>query len=259
MTEAQPKKSDLGVRVASAVVMIAVAGTALWLGGWAWTFFVMAVGLGVFWEWWGLVRGFVRTAWGSAAWLIGGIVYIGFAAAMFIGLRGNMDMGLKVLLSILLGVIGTDVGAYFAGRTFGGPKIAPSISPSKTWSGLLGGILGASAMILLVSWAWASGLCEALNPREVDPSGRTFGFDGPCSYADLPPLDYLAVQIGILGLIFAVVAQSGDFFESWMKRRADVKDSGNIIPGHGGLFDRVDGLIAVTFVVGLVEFMSLRR
>ncbi len=251
MTDAQPKKSDLGVRVASAVVMVAVAALALWLGGWPWAFFVMAVGLGVLWEWWGLVRGFVRTTTGRATWLIGGIVYIGIASAMFIGMRGGLDTGLKLLLTILLGVVGTDIGAYFAGRTFGGPKIAPSISPSKTWSGLLGGIVGASAMILLVSWAWASGLCEAINPRT-----GFIGFDGPCSNAGLPPLDYLVVEIGIAGVIFAVVAQTGDFFESWMKRRAGVKDSGNMIPGHGGLLDRADGLIAVTVVVGLLQFMS---
>lgn len=251
------KTSDLPKRLASAVVMLGVAGAALWFGGWLWTVFVAALALGVLWEWWGLVRRFVPSTAGRAAWLLAGLIYVGSAAALFNVMRSDTDTGLKILLVILLGVIGTDVGAYFAGRTFGGPKIAPSISPSKTWSGLLGGIVGASAMILLVYWAWDAGLCEALNPRFFDPSGRTFQFDGPCSFASLAPMSYLIPQIAITGTVFAVVAQTGDFFESWMKRRAGVKDSGSLLPGHGGLFDRADGLIAVTFAFGVLYVVGI--
>jgi phosphatidate cytidylyltransferase len=222
VTEVPPKNSDLGVRIASAVVMVAVAGTALWLGGWVWTVFVVIVALGVLWEWWGLVRGFVAGALGRVLWQIGGLVYIGTAAWILVQFR---DFSLLLVLLPLLAVIATDIGAYFAGRTFGGPKIAPAISPSKTWSGLAGGSLGAGLAVFIV-------------------------LGGP----DLQFSDLLRLMA--FGAVVAVVAQAGDFFESWMKRRAGAKDSGNLIPGHGGLFDRVDGLIAVAFVGALLMQMN---
>lgn len=252
MADANPKKNaDLGQRVVSALVMVAVAGLALWLGGWAWTLFVAAVGFGVLWEWRALVRGFVPSVVGQTAWLFSGVLYIGFAMAMLIALRGG-EMGTQLLLMIIFGVIGTDVGAFFAGRTFGGPKIAPSISPSKTWSGLAGGALGASAMLMLVAWLWSEGLCGRFFPRT-----ETFGFDGPCSFAGMGPITEIVPGAILAGFVFAIVAQSGDFFESWMKRRAGVKDSGSLIPGHGGLFDRADGLLAVTVVVGIFQLAYL--
>jgi phosphatidate cytidylyltransferase len=127
---------------------------------------------------------------------------------------------INAVLTLVAAVIATDVGAYFAGRTLGGPKIAPKISPSKTWAGLAGGMIGASVVLVL---------------------GR-----GNNMVAD-------AIAGGML---LAVTAQAGDFFESWMKRRAGVKDSSHLIPGHGGLFDRVDGLLAVLFVGGLITMAS---
>lgn len=254
MTDAQPKKSDLGVRVFSAIVMVAVAAMALWLGGWAWTLFVAAVGIGVLWEWWELVRGFVRSTIGRAAWLLGGLFYVGLAAAMLILMREG-DPGLKFMLMIMLGVVGTDIGAYFTGRTFGGPKIAPKISPSKTWSGLLGGVIGASIMSAIAFQSWESSWCRLFFPRT-----EIFGFDGPCSGPVAAPIREVFIQYVIVGSIIAVVAQGGDFFESWMKRRAGAKDSGKLIPGHGGLFDRVDGLLAVLFMFGLVwTFVEVRH
>lgn len=215
------KKSDLPTRAISAVGMLLVAGGALWFGGWVWAAFVAAVALGVLWEWWGLACGFVASAAGRTAWLLGGFVYIGLAALTLFMLRVvPLPLGNILLFAIILAVIGTDVGAYFSGRTFGGPKIAPKISPSKTWSGLAGGMLGAAVALVLV----------------------TYHAEG---FSDLG-LKLLA------GAMIAVVAQSGDFFESWMKRRAGVKDASNLIPGHGGLFDRADGLLAVSFVLGLI-------
>lgn len=222
---ADGKKSDLPVRTASAVVMVTVAGLALWLGGWLWALFVGAIASGVLWEWRGLVRGFAATPMQQTLWNISGIVYIGFATAMLLFLRSEF-FPMIALVSVILAVIATDVGAYFAGRTIGGPKIAPSISPSKTWAGLLGGMVGATLAF------------AGLMAFQYEASGA-----GP------QPAWSEAV---FFGCFTAVVAQAGDFFESWMKRRAGVKDSGKLIPGHGGLFDRVDGLLAVVFVGGIL-------
>lgn len=227
MAEASTKKNaDLPVRIASAVVMVVVAGSALWIGGPLWTLFVSLIALGVLWEWRGLVRGFELSAVRRIGWLVGGFVYIGIAALMMASLRLlPFEPAHVILIAVMLAVIGTDVGAYFAGRSIGGPKIAPAISPSKTWSGLLGGMIGAGVGLVLGSYA-------------------TEGF------ADL------GIKLAV-GPIIAVIAQAGDFFESWMKRRAGVKDSGRLIPGHGGLFDRVDGLLAVMFAIGLVALGDL--
>jgi phosphatidate cytidylyltransferase len=123
-----------------------------------------------------------------------------------------------MVLTIIGVVIATDTGAYFAGRAIGGPKIAPRISPSKTWAGLAGGMAASAGLIT-----------------------------GVGSY-----VESFALWQPLLGAALAMIAQAGDFFESWMKRRAGVKDSGSLIPGHGGLFDRADGLLAVLFAVALI-------
>jgi phosphatidate cytidylyltransferase len=216
--------SDLGVRTLSAIVMVVVAGTALWLGGWVFTAFVLAVGLGVLWEWWGLASKIAKTPFGAMLCMVAGTSYVAVAMAVLVGLR-EFDIKFAVLPILL--VIAVDVGAYFAGRTIGGPKIAPKISPSKTWAGLAGGTLGAALVLLVFNW----GVMDL------------FGQIGPAG---------IVTAATLVGIIIAIVAQFGDFFESWMKRRAGVKDSGNLIPGHGGLLDRVDGLLAVLFVGGLV-------
>lgn len=227
MAGAEPaKQSDLGVRAASAVVMLAVAGTALWLGGWVWTLFVALVALGVLWEWTRLVRAIAGSQLAMVLWQLGGAAYVGIGATMLALLRGQTGVP-TLLLAIIAAVIATDIGAYFAGRAIGGPKIAPRISPSKTWAGLGGGMIGAAAAL------W---LCAH--------------FVGHWNLAKSLPL------LLVSGPLLAVVAQSGDFFESWLKRRAGVKDSGHLIPGHGGLFDRVDGLLAVCFVLGLLALVG---
>lgn len=212
------KRSDLPVRAASAVVMVAVAAGALWLGGPGWALFVAAVALGVLWEWRALVVRFVQSPMARGLWNAGGIIYIGGAAVMLYSLNRSVAGG-AILIALLLSVILTDVCAYFFGRMLGGPKIAPRISPSKTWAGLLGGIVGASIVVFVAA-------------AEFAVAGRY-------------------IELLLLGTAIAVVAQAGDFFQSWMKRCAGVKDSGRLLPGHGGLFDRVDGLMAVAFVYGL--------
>ena len=244
MTIPPPKKSDLGVRTASAVVMLAVAGTALWLGGGVWTLFVAVVGVIVLREFYGLVRGFATGPAAVAMWLLFGIVYIGWASIMLATLRW-VPLGLNVIMMLVLAVVATDVGAFLVGRTIGGPKIAPSISPSKTWSGLFGGMLGATAALALTFWiSWKfSAIWPRADLDEVVTGLNTF-------YANSFAMPWFKVVIA--GPVVAIIAQAGDFFESWMKRRAGVKDSGSLIPGHGGLFDRVDGLLAVLFVVGFV-------
>lgn len=205
-------KSDLPVRAASAVVMVAVAGTALWLGGVSWNIFVIMLSAGVLFEWTRLVIAFASGAIARLLWMVCGISYIGVALMVLLILRSEF-FGIEPVLTLLSLVVAVDVGAYFAGRTFGGPKIAPAISPSKTWSGLLGAMVGATAVLMVA---------QGVDWRFV-----------------------------LIGPVAAVVAQAGDFFESWMKRRAGVKDSSHLIPGHGGLFDRLDGLLAVLFATGL--------
>lgn len=222
-SEAAPIKprSDLGIRTLSGAVMMAAAGLAIWAGSWLFLVFVILVGAGVIWEWWGLASKIARTPIGAALWLAAGVAYVSIAMAVLVALREQSAT--MALLPIVL-VIAVDVSAYFAGRAIGGPKIAPRISPNKTWAGLLGGCIG--SVMALTAFAYFFG---------------SF-WQGPVQ------------ATWIVGPIVAFIAQAGDFFESWMKRRAGVKDSGSLIPGHGGVFDRTDGLIAVLFVSGLVFF-----
>ena len=224
-------QSDLGVRVASAIVMLAVAGSALWIGGWVFMLLVGAVGLGVLWEWWGLARRIASSWWARALWLVGGVGYVGLACGTLALMRYLSLSALPVVLFIG-SVVAVDVGAYFAGRAIGGPKIAPSISPSKTWAGLIGGAFAASLTISLAVF--------------ISTHYFTVG-----TSADFSPVKFGLMSLGC-GALIAIIAQSGDFFESWMKRRAGVKDSGSLIPGHGGLFDRVDGMLLVLFVGGVL-------
>jgi len=142
-----------------------------------------------------------------------GVGYIGTAAIALLFLR-EQPQGFLLALWTLVIVWATDIGAYFAGRRIGGAKLAPSISPNKTWAGLVGGMLAAAIVGGLIAYA-----------------------------AQLPAMAlWLAAPL-------AVVAQLGDLLESGMKRRAGVKDSGKILPGHGGLLDRIDGMLPVAIVV----------
>ncbi|EAQ29665.1 phosphatidate cytidylyltransferase [Erythrobacter sp. NAP1] len=219
--------SDLLVRFVSAVAMLGVAFIALWLGGWFWVGFVALLAGLVLWEWNLLVKGFNISPVAEVAWQFVGALYVGAAALAMVQVRINYDIW-TVALAFLAPVIAVDVGAYFAGRLIGGPKIAPSISPSKTWAGLLGGALAAGIFTVGIE---ISDLVATTAP------GYTIGAIG-----------FAALS----ALLIAVIAQAGDFFESWMKRRAGAKDSSSLIPGHGGIFDRLDGFIAVYFVLFLV-------
>jgi len=225
-------RSDLGIRTLSSVAMMSVAIIAIWLGGYVFMGLVIAVGLGVFYEFTKLVLGFTHSRQARILWLLGGLAYVGLACFTLI-LFSAPFFGMTPAILLIAGVIGTDVGAYFAGRSIGGAKIAPRISPSKTWSGLFGGMIGAGLMMVFMQ----SGIYAFRGGEAGD--GDVY-------------LAYGWFRLMLTGGALAVVAQMGDFFESGMKRRAGVKDSGRLIPGHGGLFDRTDGLIAVAFAAGVV-------
>jgi phosphatidate cytidylyltransferase len=211
---------DLLIRTGSATVMLIVAGTALWMGGTVFQFFVALIAFLVVVEWRGLVVRFPDDQLAKAIWMAVGGVYVafGFAAALLVHEAGWF-------LPVLACVIGTDIGAYFSGRLIGGPKIAPSISPSKTWAGLFGGMAGSALLgLLVIGW-----LSDGADGEPIPAKGSL-----------------------LLGAMLAIVAQAGDFFESWLKRRAGVKDSGTLIPGHGGMFDRVDGMMPACIVAYLL-------
>jgi len=225
----QRKNADLPVRVASAVVMLAVAGLAFWAGGLMLDLFVAAVAFGVFVEYVMLVSKIADSPTRLGPMVIAGAVYIGWAGLAL------AVMPEPLMLAVLGLVIFTDTGAYFTGRSLGGPKIAPKISPSKTWSGLLGGMAAAGIWTALVVLS-ASYLLSAVGPTGPSVAGA---------------LETANVGMAALaGAVLAVFAQAGDFYESWLKRRAGVKDSSRLIPGHGGLFDRVDGLLPVAIIAG---------
>ncbi|WP_299376286.1 phosphatidate cytidylyltransferase [uncultured Kiloniella sp.] len=158
----------------------------------------------------------------QAFWLTLGLGYVSVTTYSLLWLRNGSDNGFEIVLWILLVVWSTDIGAYFSGKSIGGPKIAPSISPKKTWAGLIGGMIAAAA----ISFGFAIST-ELFSP----------------------------ILLGFFGACLAVVSQMGDFFESHIKRKFDAKDSSNLIPGHGGLFDRVDGLLACSLLVFLIHLV----
>ena len=226
---AAAKPTDLSTRVMSALVMLAVAAFAVGIGGYVLDAFLFLVALIAFGEFVLLVLK------ATPNWLLriiaiaAGAAYFGVAAAILAG------AGTFLLIMVIGITVFTDTGAFFTGRAIGGPKIAPSISPSKTWAGLAGGM--AASVLWVFLWVWA-----------ID--------DAPMSWPrfelglNLSPKNVIGAIA--LGAGMAVLAQAGDFFESWLKRRAGVKDSSGLIPGHGGVFDRIDGLIPVVLVAGYI-------
>lgn len=157
------------------------------------------------------------------SWIAIGAFYIGIAIGQLLLLRLIHPDGLALLIWIVCLVIACDVSAYFAGRTFGGAKLCPSISPGKTRSGGIGGLVGAVLFSLIYA-----------------------------AFLGLP----LAVA-GFAALFIAAASQVGDLGESWMKRRAGVKDSGVLIPGHGGFLDRLDGVLGGTWAFLLLDTFGL--
>ncbi|MGL5839425.1 MAG: phosphatidate cytidylyltransferase [Sphingorhabdus sp.] len=248
-------RSDLGIRTLSGVVMMVIAILALVLEGFIFATFVAVVAIATFWEWTRLISNFSNNIIQRFMWNIGGLGYIGIASSTLISLC-LIYGSISSVVSIVGSVIATDIGAYFMGRMLKGPKIAPSISPSKTWSGLGGGIVAASIFFLMWSQIYTTPICQwyydFIDWFSTSSLIDVPMFDDRCHMAS-PRIDLQLILISLaLGLITAVTAQAGDFFESWMKRRAGVKDSGTLIPGHGGVFDRVDGLLAVSLLMGIL-------
>ena len=155
----------------------------------------------------------------AAVWLPSGVIYLTAAGLGLLFLRGRPEDGWQVIFWLLAVVWATDTGGFVAGRTIGGPKLAPTVSPNKTWSGLAGAMLAAGVVGATAGSFW-------------------------------PGRDSLMLGLTSLGL--ALIAQAGDLFESRLKRRFGAKDSSQLIPGHGGLLDRVDGVLPVGLVVTLI-------
>lgn len=267
--------ADLKVRVMSGAVLVLIAATELYLGGSFFTAFVSLLAAGMVWEALGLTgvrrpeSRIVATVVGAisilvlmpvlglgdvgkmASWgLIGATLVIAWVSAVK---RRAVPYGMIACASVLIGcfvvvlseqhaasfpiapllllipsVIGTDIGAYFTGRAIGGPKLAPAISPNKTWSGAIGGVLGALALT------------------------------GACIYAFYPS-EWGGHARSLFGIVIAlsVCSQVGDLSESWLKRRAGQKDSGRLIPGHGGLLDRFDGFLGAA-MLGLAPWLLMQ-
>ena len=262
-------QKELQLRIVSGIVLAAVTLGATWTGGIPFQLLSVAIALLVYYEWSTITRlaerdfqgnafgwlaqvviaalilfdgahmtllalaGFAAAAalWvllrGGTWWLPGGIVYAGLTGVSLSAIRGDSDIGLVAMVFIFAVVWATDILAYFTGRAIGGPKLAPAISPGKTWSGAIGGAI--------------SGVVA-----------------GVAVYLSYFPLD--EARIAVLALALSIASQLGDLFESYIKRRFGVKDSSKLIPGHGGVMDRVDGLVFACFaalLISLVQVLSV--
>jgi phosphatidate cytidylyltransferase len=257
---------NLTLRTLSAVVLAPLALLVTYAGGWLFLVLCAAAAAGILWEWIHLIadRGAPRvlaigwtallaaclltgvgqpgaavtaivagavlagavsgrslgTAAGSGAvWATGGVLYAGIAFLSPALLRRDPQWGFIALLFLFATVWATDIFAFLCGRTIGGPLLWPRVSPKKTWAGAIGGLAGGIAAAVVV--AYASGL-------------RT------------------AVAAGLMGLLLSILTQAGDLFESAVKRRFGAKDASQLIPGHGGLMDRLDGFLVAAFAALLI-------
>lgn len=218
--------SKIGLRFVSAALLAPLIVGITLLGGWA-VYGLAALALAVsLREWANLSHHGERIAWRRMAL---GVVYLFGAIAGLVYVREQLD-GASLLLYILMAVWFSDSMAYLFGKAIGGPKLAPSISPNKTWAGLAGACVGAALGALLVV------LVVPLMPSLPVSSFFQQG---------------LLVHIAA-GFAMGAVGQLGDLFISVFKRRAGVKDTGTLIPGHGGLLDRIDALLLVGFLAALV-------
>ncbi len=258
--------ADLRKRAITAALLGPAAIACMWLGAHWWTFLMAVCVAGLAWEWVRMCGGSTRSRPGlfvpvfvlaagalsvagffwpallvlaagayvarfsarrrgavPPAWLGFGVLYIGLAGVSLIELRHADAAGRENVIFLFLVVWASDISAYLAGRAFGGPKLWPAVSPNKTWSGALGGLLGCMAVgLLAASW---------LEPGSV------------------------SARAALVAALLGVFTQGGDLLESWIKRRFGVKDSSGLIPGHGGLLDRLDGVLAAAPVAALLAWV----
>jgi phosphatidate cytidylyltransferase len=253
-------RSNLQTRILAALVLVPVALGVAYVGGWLFWLLWTAAGLAILYEWTTLVCGrasrlpFALGACALAAaviiatevgrfpaavlivalgalgatvfvtarqrtWVAGGVAYAGALVLATIALRSDSRLGLQSVLLLFAIVWATDIAGYFVGRAIGGPKLAPRLSPGKTWAGAIGGAAAAvlASIGLLAFWDLGGVLTAVL-----------------------------------LGLGLSIASQAGDLFESWIKRRFGAKDAGRLIPGHGGVMDRLDGFWAAVVVAALI-------
>jgi phosphatidate cytidylyltransferase len=254
--------SNLALRVLSALVLGPLALLTAWAGDWPFALFWIVAALAVLWEWSALVVGSAyRLMFSSAAgaiaaagvltWLAKPVVAllmvglgalaatifapverrvwvtlgVGYAGAMLLApmfLRADNTYGFAVIVLLFAIVWTTDVLGYFAGRAVGGPKLLPAVSPNKTWSGAIAGTGGAMVAALLVASLFGS---------------------------------FNVLAILIIAFVLSVLAQFGDLFESWVKRQFDAKDASKLIPGHGGVMDRLDGFWAAAVAACMIGIL----
>jgi phosphatidate cytidylyltransferase len=264
-----PRSGDLRKRVLSSLVLVPAAGLLIAVGGAAFDVGILFIAGVMAWEWGALISApsdrdrtrlvlvsallvsflvavMVHVPAGVACAAVSvpisvmiarqlrvvGPVWVGvavvgtvFPALAMVWMRSHIDFGLQTVIYVIASVAATDIGAYAAGRTIGGPKLMPKVSPSKTWAGLGGGMAGSMLVAAVFAWIHHDARLAAL----------------------------VLLAIGI-----ALIAQAGDLLESAVKRHFKVKDSGNLIPGHGGILDRVDGMMTVLPVVALAMWVSGR-
>ncbi len=263
---ASPARSELGLRIISGIVLAAVALGVTWLGGPVFAAFWLAAGIAIAFEWIGMTRAEPRAilsalcaaglagllvaykldaGWSSElaililslggivlvaesrrdrGWAVPGFLYAALVALVPVVVRDRPDLGALAILWIFGVVWTTDIAAYFTGRALGGPKLAPRVSPKKTWSGFLGGLAAATIVGTLVVHL-----------------GRRFDSDPAVGL----------VLVALASALASVASQIGDLGESALKRRFGAKDSGHLIPGHGGVMDRLDGFAAVALLCGV--------
>ncbi len=245
---------DLLPRIASSIVLIAIAVLAAWAGGMVAALVVAAIAAVVHAEWTGVTEGklasalaftagvvvvlvvfgsgYVSVALGIAALLLVAAAFAGpwpwrplgvlYALALglsLLALRASADYGIAAIAIVVAVVAATDIGAFIAGRAIGGPRLWPAVSPRKTWAGAIGGLAAGIVVGLIAGWLLGLELGAAL----------------------------IAVFI-----ILSITGQCGDLFESYIKRRFGAKDSGSLVPGHGGMMDRVDGLVFASAIAVLI-------
>lgn len=214
------------LRFISTIILAPIAIAAIWFGRPYFDAMVLVMGVIALVEWFRVTRAGQRRGASTGVWYwpVIGILYVGICCLSLVILRADPAEGLGLVLAFFSIIWATDIGAYLVGRSLGGPKLAPAISPNKTWSGAIGGLVCA----VVAGYAVARGM----------------------------DLSYDDIIVVLMGALISAVSQVGDLIESWWKRHFGVKDSGSIIPGHGGILDRIDGVLLASPVAVASHWMA---